>query len=214
MSTFTGVFGGTFNPVHIGHTKVISHITKVLPFDKILVIPNSIPPHKDKIPASFEHRLNMVSLAFEGFKSVEIDAREGEREGPSYAINSIEELLSENHGELFLIVGSDSFHDISSWHRSENILNQVGLVVMNRAGYEIENEQHGEDLKKRNISQAFLLNQKRSKKIIKVNTPLVGVSSTLIRNNIYNRKKIKSFVSQPVEKYLIKHKLYEQEDLT
>ena len=209
MSILTGVFGGTFNPVHIGHTKVISHITKILPFDKILVIPNSVPPHKDKIPASFEHRLNMVSLAFEGVKGVEIDPREGEREGPSYAINSVEELLTENHGELFLIVGSDSFHDISSWHRSENLLNQVGLVVMNRSGYEIENGQNGEVLKKRNISQTFLLNQKRSKKIIKVNTPLVEVSSTLIRNNIYNRKNIKSFVSESVEEYLRKHKLFE-----
>ena len=88
-------------------------------------------------------------------------------------------------------------------------MNQVGLVVMNRSGYEIENGQNGEVLKKRNISQTFLLNQKRSKKIIKVNTPLVEVSSTLIRNNIYNRKNIKSFVSESVEEYLRKHKLYE-----
>ena len=67
------LFGGTFDPVHIGHKKVIQHIIQTLPFDKILVIPNSIPPHKNRIQASFEHRLNMVSLAFEGVKGIEID---------------------------------------------------------------------------------------------------------------------------------------------
>lgn len=209
MSILTGVFGGTFDPVHIGHKKVIQHIIQTLPFDKILVIPNSIPPHKNRIQASFEHRLNMVSLAFEGVKGIEIDEREGEREGPSYAINSIEELLTENHGDLFLIVGSDSFKDILSWHRSKNLLDKVGLIVMNRAGYEIENEQPREGLRKTRISRTYLLDRKRSKKIIKVDTPLVKVSSTLIRNNIYNGKKIKNFVSTSVGEYLKKHKLYE-----
>ncbi len=80
---------------------------------------------------------------------------------------------------------------------------------MNRAGYEIENEQPREGLRKTRISRTYLLDRKRSKKIIKVDTPLVKVSSTLIRNNIYNGKKIKNFVSTSVGEYLKKHKLYE-----
>ena len=73
MRRIIGIFGGTFNPVHNGHTETINYLLETIPFDKILIIPNAVPPHKKVKNVSFEHRLRMVTLAFRNIRRAEVD---------------------------------------------------------------------------------------------------------------------------------------------
>ena len=95
MRRIIGIFGGTFNPVHNGHTETINYLLETIPFNKILIIPNAVPPHKKVNNVSFEHRLRMVTLAFRNIRRAEVDNREVFRDTPSYAINMVKEILEE-----------------------------------------------------------------------------------------------------------------------
>jgi len=94
MSKLIGVFGGTFDPVHNGHTKIILNLLQLISFDEIKVIPNGVPPHRASI-GSNNDRLKMVYLAFQGINQISIDEREIHRKGPSYAIHTAREILNE-----------------------------------------------------------------------------------------------------------------------
>ena len=124
MPRIIGVFGGTFDPVHNGHVLTISELLEKLPFEKILIIPNFLPPHKESSQVSYKHRYEMASLAFKDISKTKVDSREHLREGPSYAIKTVKEVISEEEGaRVVMIVGSDSFVDIHSWHKWKELIN-------------------------------------------------------------------------------------------
>ena len=89
MPDIIGIFGGTFDPVHNGHTKTISYLLKLIPFKKIIVIPNAKPPQGKEVIGSVEDRLAMTILAFKKHRRVVVDDRESLRPGPSYAIDTV-----------------------------------------------------------------------------------------------------------------------------
>ena len=133
MPRIIGVFGGTFDPVHNGHVLTISELLEKLPFEKILIIPNFLPPHKESSQVSYKHRYEMASLAFKDISKTKVDSREYLREGPSYAIKTVKEVISEEEGaRVVMIVGSDSFVDIHSWHKWKELINLVDFVIMKR----------------------------------------------------------------------------------
>ena len=118
MPRIIGVFGGTFDPVHNGHVLTISELLDKLPFEKILVIPNLQPPHRESSQVSYKHRFEMASMAFKDIPKTIVDNRESLRDGPSYAIETVKEIMSEEEGvRVVMIVGSDSFVDIHSWYK-------------------------------------------------------------------------------------------------
>ena len=120
MPDIIGIFGGTFDPVHNGHTKTISYLLKLIPFKKIIVIPNAKPPQGKEAIGSVEDRLAMTLLAFKKHRRVVVDDRESLRPGPSYAIDTVKEILKEEKvSRLNMIVGSDVFAEIDSWHHWE-----------------------------------------------------------------------------------------------
>ena len=94
-SKFIGIFGGTFDPVHKGHTEIIKNLFELIPLDKVIVIPNGIPPHKP-VSVSSEERLRMVTSAFKDVDKVVIDNREIRKKDTSYAISTLKELIEEN----------------------------------------------------------------------------------------------------------------------
>ena len=133
MPRIIGVFGGTFDPVHNGHVLTISELLEKLPFEKILVIPNFQPPHRESSQVSYKHRYEMASLAFKDIPKTEVDSREYLREGPSYAIKTVKEVMSEEEeARVVMIVGSDSFVDIHSWYKWKELINLVDFVIMKR----------------------------------------------------------------------------------
>jgi len=131
-----GVFGGTFDPVHIGHLAVAEEAAEALGLERVSFIPAGIPPHKhDRTITAGEHRLAMVQLAIAGNARFAADRRELDRPGPSYTVDTLEALRRETSSELALIISADSFLELMSWREPRRILELARLVVAPRDGY-------------------------------------------------------------------------------
>jgi nicotinate-nucleotide adenylyltransferase len=134
------VLGGTFNPIHYGHLRVAEEARESLGLDRVLFIPTNIPPHKDVpdlIPA--ETRLEMVRTAIEDNPGFEVSDIEISRGGSSYTIDTVKDLLGRG-GEglkVSLIIGNDSFNDITSWFEYEELFTLASFIIVPRPGYPV-----------------------------------------------------------------------------
>ncbi len=129
-SEFIGIFGGTFDPVHKGHTEIIKNLFELIPLDKVIVVPNGVPPHR-QASVSSEERLRMVSSAFKSSEKVVIDNREIKKKDPSYAISTLRELIEENtEHSLVWIMGSDAFAEIDSWYQWEDFIKMINTMIL------------------------------------------------------------------------------------
>jgi len=214
MPRIIGVFGGTFDPVHNGHVLTISELLEKLPFEKILVIPNFQPPHRESSQVSYKHRYEMASLAFKDIPKTEVDSREYLREGPSYAIKTVKEVMSEEEGaRVVMIVGSDSFVDIHSWYKWKELINLVDFVIMKRPDRPLSKKKKAQNLVssewfKKDLFEGSQLN------IFEIEVTPLKISSSSIRENIAKGKKIDHLVNTLVEEYIKEHGLYGTESFT
>lgn len=131
-----GVFGGTFDPPHRGHVRVATDVADRLRLDRVLWMPARVSPFKrDETVTDAEIRLEMVRRTAELDPRFEVDARELDRPGLSYTIDTLEALRSEHpDAEIFLVLGADQFRDFPRWREPERIVKVARLAVMNRAG--------------------------------------------------------------------------------
>lgn len=130
----TLLFGGTFDPPHKGHLHLLRSAMEHEQFDRIILIPAFIPPHKDHKPAlSFEARKGVLEDWFAEIPGLEISDLEEQRGGRSFTVDTVETLLAENpQDELYLLVGSDMFLSFETWRRFEDLLQMVKLIVGSR----------------------------------------------------------------------------------
>lgn len=126
-----GIFGGSFNPIHLGHVRVAENAIKELELDKLLVIPAAVSPFKTESKAAeFYDRLEMAKAIFASLEKAEVDDRELKRGGVSYTIDTVKEIAVENPGaELYLIVGEDSVEGLPRWKNYEELMTLVKLNV-------------------------------------------------------------------------------------
>ncbi|HZV82257.1 MAG TPA: nicotinate-nucleotide adenylyltransferase [Geobacteraceae bacterium] len=134
-----GIIGGTFNPIHLAHLRIAEEVRDRLTLDRVIFIPAARPPHKEPNDyLVFEHRLAMVELAIEDNPGFSVSSLEEELGGTSYSVHTLTELRSLYPGdELYFIIGSDSYRDISSWYRYAEIFSLSNLAVVERPGAEI-----------------------------------------------------------------------------
>ena len=214
MPRIIGVFGGTFDPVHNGHVLTISELLEKLPFEKILVIPNLQPPHRESSQVSYKHRYEMASMAFKDIPKTIVDSRESHRDGPSYAIETVKEIMSEEEGvRVVMIVGSDSFVDIHSWYKWQDLINLVDFVIMKRPDLPLSKNKKAKDLVsvkgfKKDLFEDSKLN------IFEIEVTPFKISSSSIREKIVKGKKIDHLVNTLVKEYIKKHGLYGAESFT
>ena len=186
-----GVFGGTFDPPHIGHLILAQEAMVKLNLEEIAFIPAAYPPQKGNSPiASPRQRLEMVSLAISDnpkFKALDIELG---RKGPSYTIDTILELKrTQGPGqEIFFLMGSDSLRELSTWKEPERLVKICRVVVATRPG--------------------FTPQGKFAQEVIVLEMPPIGVSSTLIRERVKRREPIRYLVPQKVEEYILRESLY------
>lgn len=192
-----GIFGGTFNPVHLEHVEVACAAVKELNLDKLFVMPTYISPHKNSLPAPPEDRLNMLKLAFRDDEAIEVSDYEIEKKGKSYTYLTVEYFKKKFGGRLFFICGGDMLTDFKSWRYPERILNSCTLAVFDREDSFTDFEKEREYFKK-----TF------GKDYIKLNYVGKNVSSTKIR--VYSAFSLSTdgLSDDKVEEYIERNELY------
>jgi len=187
------LFGGTFDPPHIGHLLIAQTVCEEENFDKILFIPSNQPPHKKRI-TDVKDRLSMLKLAVKENPKFEILDLEIKRGGVSYTIDTLKEVqnnIISDKDELFYLIGSDSLLELRDWKSPKDILKKCQVVVAIRPGF------RPSDI------PAWILH-----KIQFANIPRFEISSSNIRQRWMENKTIRYLVTLPVWEYIDKHKLY------
>jgi len=211
-----GLFGGTFNPLHMAHIRIAEHVRQQLRLDSIFFFPSATPPHKpgtDLAPAKDRYDMVVESLKHrDGLVPSDIEIT---RKGPSYTIDTIG-VFTRRYGKtcrFYLLMGSDAFFDTPSWKRQKDIFDAVSIVVMPRQGTvappEIQSfldEQIAKGYTWHQEEQQFVHDRLKPVRVCPV--PLIDISSTLIRNRVKQHLSIKGLVPAPVEKIIRERKLY------
>ena len=132
-----GVFGGSFNPIHFGHLLLADDICEALRLDRVLFVPAAQPPHKPASElAAAEHRYRMTALAVHEHPRFAVSDIELRRSGPSYTVDTLAALASE--GQLFLLIGSETFLDLLTWREPRQLARLARLVVVPRTGADFD----------------------------------------------------------------------------
>ena len=129
-----GIFGGTFDPVHLGHLRAAEEALDILGLDEMLFVPVAVPPHKpNRKILSFQSRWRMLQLALAGNSRFGLSDLEQRMPGKSYTVHSLKHLSRENPGaELFFLVGCDAFFEMDTWYEFKEIFRLAGVVVLCR----------------------------------------------------------------------------------
>ena len=186
-----GIFGGSFDPVHIGHISLALECWHELALDKVLLVPANISPFKFcKIASSPSDRLNMLRLAISNDGRFGISTVELDRGGVSYTVDTLVELKKEygSKAEFFLLMGADSAGGVSSWKDFERIKEMASLVAVSRVSFK----------KNKFIDANFKF----------VEMPLMNISSTMIRDRVATKRPVEGFVSPLVAGYIRNKGLY------
>lgn len=197
-----GIFGGSFDPVHLGHLWIAEAATEKLALDRLLWIPSATQPLKPDGPvAGNEQRLEMLRLAISGRAGHEVDDREIRRAGVSYSVDTVAELGKENPGaDLFLIIGSDSLSSMRRWHQPERLLSQVVLAVVQRGGEESIDFSVLQGLVGQDCIDLF--------RQCVIEMPVIEISSSEIRERAGQGSSVRHRVPRAVEAYLAANRVY------
>lgn len=193
MSLRLGIFGGTFDPIHVGHLIVAELARCLLPLDRVLFVPARIPPHKGSVPTDPDHRLRMTDLATRDNPAFEVTDLELHRDGPSYTVETLRDLRERNPEDTrhYLLMGADSARDLETWKDHEVLLEEATVVVLARAGV------RSADLPERVERRATILA-----------TPVIEICSSDIRRRVREGGSIRYLVTDPVERYVRSEGLY------
>ena len=197
-----GIFGGSFDPVHLGHLKTAKSIKKELNFERLFLLPCHDPVHKNSLHYSPKQRLEMLNLAIKDYPSLEIDTREIDREGNSYMIDTLADLTEEFKGKtICLIIGMDSFLRFKTWKKWDEFARLVHLIILPRntdglVEKNLETFDVAIDNNDLNISSSGLLYFSTSE--------LINISSTDIRGKIASSQNLDGLMPSSVIKFLQK----------
>ncbi len=196
-----GIYGGSFNPVHLGHRKLADFMCSTLSLDKLIIMPAFVSPFKAGRQGSVAplHRLNMCRLAFADCEQYEVSDLEIAKGETSYTVNTLTALKEQYaDDELFLIIGSDMLLSFNRWHRWQDILQLCTLCAVSRC-----DEDPLQEL------EEFAENNLRSAGRVGI-FPFVPleISSTEIRDALSNGKSTDAFLLGTVKEYILKNNLY------
>ena len=193
-----GVFGGAFNPPHLGHLVCAQEVLLQLELERVLFVPVGEAPHReiDNDPGP-EARLEMVELATAGDERFAVSRVEVDREGPSYTSDTLELLQGESPGdELFLILGGDQAAALPSWHEPEKVLERATVAAVERVGWS------------RNAVGIKLSRLRGSDRVRHLDMLMIQISSTGVRRRVREGRPIRYLVPPAVEDYIGSHELY------
>ena len=186
------VFGGTFDPPHIGHLIVASDVCDLLGLERILFVPAAHPPHKpEEVNTARELRMRMVELAAAGDGRFDASDIEMVRGGPSFTIDTVRELKDDGYEKVYVITGADGLAEIRTWKEHRALLEEAQIVAISRPGFNFGSVEFPG------------LGTIRYLEV----TP-IGVSSTIIRERVAAGRSIKYLVPEVIEHFIYEEGLY------
>ncbi len=187
-----GVLGGSFNPIHIGHAILANYITQYTDIEQLWLMVSPQNPLKTQLPESYDvHRLAMAELVASKCDNVITSGLEFTLPKPSYTVNTLEVLAEKfPQHEFVLIIGADNWQNFSKWKQYDKILSEHNVMVYPRLGYDI------------------IIPEEFKERVAKLDSPIVEVSSTYIREQLKANRNMNYYLPQDVYRYILEKGLY------
>ncbi len=204
------VFGGTFDPVHIGHLRSAVELREQLGCDQLRLIPARVPPHRPQPAASAEQRLRMLRLAVADEPGLVVDDRELRRDGPSYTYDTLRELRAELGADcsLALVMGADACAALDGWHRWRELFELAHLVVMARPDAQLPATGIVADELRPRLRTATALDTDTAGAVVCMTLTPLPISATAIRTQIAAGRSPRYLLPDDVWRYILQHHLY------
>ena len=206
------LYGGTFDPVHLGHLEIARGVLKLFEIDDVIFIPAQMAPHKIRRPVTQPiHRYAMLALATQEDSHLSISTFELDAPDRRYTVNTIEHFQRElgDSTELFFIMGADSWSEITTWREWERLLTMTNHIVVTRPGYELETSHVGE-LRERIVDLRSSSKRRTATGIFITDVVMNDVSATNIRRLASEGRtdELANLLPRPVLEYIRKYRIY------
>lgn len=195
-----GIYGGTFDPIHLGHLVLAEQCREQCRLDEVWFVPAGAPPHKSGVEITpAKQRLEMLELALAGHDRFRIQRLEIDRAGPSFTVDTLQQFQDESaERQLFLLLGADSVHDLPTWRAPQRILQLATIVAVNRG------DRPGFDVAA--ATQSF--GHAAAQRMITVEMPGLDIASRDLRRRVQDGRSIRYLVPRAVEMYIAQQHLY------
>ncbi|MET0357089.1 MAG: nicotinate-nucleotide adenylyltransferase [Cellvibrio sp.] len=205
-----GIFGGTFDPVHIGHLRMALELKQQLNLDEMRLLPCHQPPHRDTPQVNSVQRVEMLKIALQDCAELQLDERETQRDKPSYTYDTLQELRAELGGDVSLVLcmGADAFAGLPKWHRWQELLLLAHIVVIARPGWDIGNGLGVRDLLNTHSSDLAALGRSAFGSIVLHSPRLLEISATEIREQVRAGHSAQFLLPDRVWDYIKANRLY------
>lgn len=205
-----GIFGGTFDPIHIGHLRMALELKQQLGLDEMYLLPCHQPPHRDAPQVSSEQRAEMLRIALQDCPELQLDERELQRAKPSYTYDTLLELRAELGGEVSLVLcmGEDAFAGLPNWYCWQELIQLAHIVVIARPGWSIPDSGEARNLLNKHLREAANLDNAPAGSIVLQSPRLLPISATEIRQQIQAGKSAQFLVPDAVWNYIKAKQLY------
>jgi nicotinate-nucleotide adenylyltransferase len=204
-----GIFGGTFDPVHLGHIGLASVAQEKLHLQKVIFVPLGIPPHRDTPQVSPWARVNMLRAAIEPYDDFELSTVEVEKESPSWTVETLSFFAEQLPNEtLCLLMGSDAFKPINEWYQWRSLMDYGHIAVVSRVGDDIQLSAEVAQFLAQYRATSLPEDSAQGGRILWLETDVVDVSSTRVRQVIREGGELTGLLPQAVENLIRENGYY------
>ena len=208
-----GIFGGTFDPVHYGHLRSALEIKEIFGLDEVRLVLSALPPHRSAPQAPIGMRLEMLQLAVKKQPGLIVDTREIGRPGASYMVDTLVSLRHDFPQQtLLLIIGSDAFNQLTSWHQWQRLFDFAHIVVLTRPGFKVPTLD--DFFSARHTTNKQELSEQSAGKLCFQPITQLDISATKIRKLIADQRNPALLLPDAVLAYINLHQLYQQHSIT
>lgn len=217
MQAPIGILGGTFDPIHFGHLRMAQELYEDLQLAGVCFTPAASPPHRDQPQSAATHRVAMARLAIAGNPAFTLDTRELHRPGPSYTIDTLTDLRVELGADipLCLLIGSDAFLGLTTWHRWRELLGLAHIVVAHRPGAVPSEAVMVDELRtlwqKHRSDDPASLHTSPAGNILFRRITALDIAASAIRSTLRHGRSVRYLLPDAVSDYIQTHHLYQKE---